>query len=114
MSRVRREPNPQWTATLLALGERLHDLRRAAGLTQTELAGRLGRTGAAAKSGISQVEHGRYSGVSFNFVIDYVNACGADPAALCDVLNTYTSRPPLLFERTERRLAAALADSTDD
>jgi transcriptional regulator with XRE-family HTH domain len=113
MGRIRQEPNPQWSETLLALGRRLRDLRRAAGLTQSELAARLGRTGSAAKSGISQVEHGRYYGVTLNFVIDYVNACGADHTALRDILDAYTSRPPPLLELADQQLAAVLDGASD-
>jgi transcriptional regulator with XRE-family HTH domain len=91
------------------VGERLRQLRLQAGLTQTELALRMGRPGKSGKSYVCQIERGYMPGLTFNAVMDFLAACGADASAIKDIIDTYTERPPIPEERTRKQVAEAAA-----
>jgi transcriptional regulator with XRE-family HTH domain len=87
------------------VGARLGQLRRKAGLTQSEVALRMGRSGPSGKSYVCQIERGYMPGLTFNAVMDFLAACGADASAIKDIIDAYTRRPPIPEERTRIRVA---------
>jgi len=89
------------------VGARLRQLRLQAGLTQTEVASAMGRPGSSGKSYVCQIERGYMPGLTFNAVMDFLNACGADASAIVDVIDAYTKRPPIPEERTRKQVAEA-------
>jgi hypothetical protein len=48
-------------------------------------------------------------GLTFNAVMDFLHACGADVSAIEDIFDVYTSRPPIPEERTRKQVAEAAA-----
>jgi len=48
-------------------------------------------------------------GLTFNAVMDFLNACGAEAGAIKDIFDAYTSRPPIPEERTRKLVAEAAA-----
>ena len=91
------------------VGVRLRQLRRQAGLTQYDVALRMGRPGPSGKSYVCQIERGYMPGLTFNAVMDFLNACGANVSAIADIIDAYTSRPPIPEERTRKQVAEAAA-----
>jgi transcriptional regulator with XRE-family HTH domain len=89
------------------VGARLRQIRREAGLTQTALAFRMCRPGPSGKSYVCQIERGYMSGLTFNAVMDFLAACGADATAIKDIIDTYTKRPPIFEEQTRKQVAEA-------
>jgi len=65
------------------------------------------RPGPSGKSYVCQIERGYMPGLTFNAVMDFLNACGADVTAIEDIFDAYTSRPPIPEERTRRQVAEA-------
>jgi transcriptional regulator with XRE-family HTH domain len=91
------------------VGARLRQLRRKAGLTQAEVALRMGRPGPSGKSYVCQIERGYMPGLTFNAVMDFLKACGANVSAIADIIDAYTRRPPIPEERTRKLVAEAAA-----
>jgi len=91
------------------IGARLRQLRLDAGLTQTDVAIRMCRPGPSGKSYVCQIERGYMPGLTFNAVMDFLSACGADATAVKDIIDAYTKRPPILEERTRKEVAEAAA-----
>jgi len=89
------------------VGVRLRQLRRQAGLTQYDVALRMGRPGPSGKSYVCQIERGYMPGLTFNAVMDFLNACGANVSAIADIIDAYTSRPPISEERARKQVAEA-------
>jgi transcriptional regulator with XRE-family HTH domain len=89
------------------VGVRLRQLRLEAGLTQSEVALRMGRPGSSGKSYVCQIERGYMPGLTLNAVMDFLNACGADASAIKDTIDAYTKRPPIPEERTRKQVAEA-------
>lgn len=89
------------------LGARLRQLRLQAGLTQTDVASRMGRPGPSGKSYVCQIERGYMPGLTFNAVVDFLSACGANVSAIADIMDAYTKRPTLHEERTRKQVAEA-------
>jgi transcriptional regulator with XRE-family HTH domain len=89
------------------VGARLRQLRLKAGLTQSEVALRMGRPGPSGKSHVCQVERGYMPGLTLNAVMDFLSACGANVTAIADIIDAYTSRPPIPEERTRKQVAEA-------
>ena len=54
-----------------------------------------------------QIERGYMPGLTFNAVMDFLAACGADASAIKDIFDAYTKRPPILEERTRKQVAEA-------
>jgi hypothetical protein len=48
-------------------------------------------------------------GLTFNAVMDFLNACGAGVSAIEDILDACTKRPPIPEERTRRQVAEVTA-----
>ena len=91
------------------LGLRLRELRKHAGLTQRELALRLGRTGPGGKSYVCRIERGDYPGLGLHVLGGFLLACGARPENITDIVAAYCARPPIPEERTRKQVAAAAA-----
>jgi transcriptional regulator with XRE-family HTH domain len=89
------------------VGVRLRQIRRKAGLTQTDVASAMGRPGPSGKSYVCQIERGYMPGLTFNAVMDFLAACGADASAIKDIIDAYTTRPPIAEERTRKQVAEA-------
>ncbi len=87
------------------VGARLRQLRLEAGLTQSAAAIRMGRTGPAGKSYMCQIERGYMPGLTFNAVMDFLAACGADARAIKDIIDARTKRAPIPEERTRKQVA---------
>jgi transcriptional regulator with XRE-family HTH domain len=81
------------------LGRRLAELRKAAGMSQAELAVRMGRNGRKFQPYICQLEKGRIPYPSINLLADYLRACGRSFADITAVLDAYTSQPPVPEKR---------------
>ena len=92
------------------VGTRLRQLRLRAGLTQAEVALRMCRPGPSGKSYVCQIERGYIPGLTFNAVMDFLSACGANVTAIEDIIDAYTKRPPIPEERTRKRVAEAAVD----
>ncbi len=92
-----------------ALGRRLARIRRQAGMTQTQLAARLPGTNRGWQQAVSRFEQGRAGRPSLRFILDYLRACGQHIGAVMDVLDEYTSRPPVLEERAKQAVLDAVA-----
>jgi hypothetical protein len=48
-------------------------------------------------------------GLTFNAVMDFLAACGADVSAIKDIVDAYTKRPSIPEERTRKQIAEAAA-----
>ena len=103
--------SPDSDAALLPkeVGARLRQLRLEAGLTQSDVALRMCRPGPSGKSYVCQIERGYMPGLTFNTVMDFLAACGADATAIKDIIDAYTKRPPIFEERTRKQVAEAAA-----
>ena len=89
------------------VGARLRQLRLQAGLTQADVALRMCRPGPSGKSYVCQIERGYMPGLTFNAVMDFLSACGADVNAIKDIIDAYTKRPPVSEERIRKQVAEA-------
>jgi transcriptional regulator with XRE-family HTH domain len=92
-----------------ALGRRLAGIRREAGLTQAQLAARLLGTNRGWQQAVSRFEQGKAGQQSLFFILDYLRACGKALVAVTDVLDEYTSLPPVLDQRAKRAVLDATA-----
>jgi len=92
------------------LGRRLAELRRAAGMSQAELALRMGRNGRKFQPYICQLEKGRVPYPSVNLVADYLRACGRGFADVAAVLDAYASQPPVPEKRGDLAVREEVAD----
>jgi len=91
------------------LGRRLAEIRRAAGLTQAQLAARLSGTNRGWQQAVSRFEQGKAGRQSLFFILDYLRACGKGLGAVMDVLDEYTSLPPVLEQRAKQAVLDATA-----
>jgi transcriptional regulator with XRE-family HTH domain len=92
------------------LGRRLAQIRREAGLTQAQLAARLGGTNRGWQQAVSRFEQGKAGQQSLSFILDYLRVCGKGLGAVFDVLDEYTSRPTVLELRAKQALLDATAE----
>ncbi len=92
-----------------ALGRRLAEIRREAGLTQTQLAARLRGTNRGWQQAVSRFEQGKAGHQSLSFILDYLRACGKGLGAAMDLLDEYTSLPPVLEQRAKQAVLDAIA-----
>lgn len=95
---------------VLALGQRLRELRKQAGLTQAQVALLMGKTGPGGKSHVSQIERGRLPYLTIDSVVDYLRATQQSIAKLADIFDTATRPSPAL----RQRLLGMLASATED
>jgi len=91
------------------LGMRLAEIRREAGLTQAQLAARLRGTNRGWQQAVSRFEQGKAGQQSLFFILDYLRACGKGLGAVMDVLDGYTSLPPVLEQRAKQAVLDATA-----
>ena len=91
------------------LGRRLAGIRREAGLTQVKLAARLPGTNRGWQQAVSRFEQGKAGQQSLFFILDYLRACGKGLGAVMDVLDEYTSLPPVLEQRAKQAVLDATA-----
>jgi transcriptional regulator with XRE-family HTH domain len=91
------------------LGLRLRKLRKQAGLTQGELALRLGRTGRGGKSYVCRIERGGFPGLGFHVLGGFLEACGAEPESIADAVAGYLARPLIPEEPTRQQVADVAA-----
>ena len=85
------------------LGALLRELRREAGLKQSELAALMGRKGKGAHALISRMEKGACPDLAFRLVADYLRACRASISSIADIVNSYTAQPTVVEKQgTER------------
>jgi transcriptional regulator with XRE-family HTH domain len=85
------------------MGSWLREFRAAAGLTQDEVATRLGLVGKGKRSKVSAIEAGRVANPGFMTIIGYLLACGTPVGRFCDRFNTLGLLlvDPATFEDTE-------------
>lgn len=81
--------------TVAELGPRLRELRRRAGLTQTELADRMGLTCDGREMIVYRLERGRTGNPGVGTVARYLRACRGGFVDVLDVLDRYTRQPPI-------------------
>jgi transcriptional regulator with XRE-family HTH domain len=91
------------------LGLRLRELRKRAGMTQSGLALRLGRTGPGGKSYVCRIERGDFPGLGLQVVGRFLAACGVGMRDIAVVLDGYTSLPPVLEQRAKQAVLDATA-----
>ena len=91
------------------LGRRLAEIRRKAGLTQAQLAARLRGTNQGWQQAVSRFEQGKAGQQSLSFILDYLRVCGKSLGAVMDVLDEYTSLPPVLEQRAKQAVLDATA-----
>jgi len=80
-----------------------------AGLTQGEVALRLGRAGPGGKSYVCRIERGGFPGLGFHVLGGFLQACGAGPDSITDTVAWYFGRPSAFEERTRKQVAEAAA-----
>ncbi len=68
------------------LGARLRELRKTAGLSQTEVAKRMGRKGRSSFNIVSRLELGRMPRPGLGLISDYLKACNAGFSDIVDLL----------------------------
>jgi transcriptional regulator with XRE-family HTH domain len=104
----------------LEMGNRLRALRQRAGLTQKQVAQRMGLTGEQAYKLVWRLESGRGRDPSIGTIARFLKACGARWYQFCDVLEPVeTAEVPmpeaakeLLSERAIERAEAAAREET--
>ncbi len=101
--------NPDWLKFIRRLGLRLRELRKLAGLTQSELALRLGKTGRDGRSYVCRIERGDFPGLGFHVLGGFLQACGAEPESIADIFAEYFAHPLIPEERTRQQVAAVAA-----
>jgi transcriptional regulator with XRE-family HTH domain len=97
-----------WTE---AMGRRLAELRKRAGLTQAELARESGDAGAARRAQFARLERPGKTGASpeFGLVAEYLRACRASVEDIVDLLDGYTGRPTVREARARSAVKRATA-----
>jgi transcriptional regulator with XRE-family HTH domain len=90
------------------LGKRLRSLRKHAGLSQGELAERMGRKAGHGQSTVSLLEAGVFPYPSLALVADYLRACRARFDDILDLLNEYAELPPVPEAKTRKAIAVAI------
>jgi transcriptional regulator with XRE-family HTH domain len=89
------------------LGQRLRELRLAAGLTQQKLAVAMGSQRKGNHTVVSRLENGRMANPGIGLVADYLRACRASFADILDVLDRYTARQTVIEVETQKALVKA-------
>ena len=90
------------------LRARLRQLRKRRGLTLRAMAVLMDRQSPGAHAQLSRLERGKMPFPPFNFIVDYLRACGAGFGDLLDLLNPHTSRRPVLKEKGDAAVAMLL------
>lgn len=89
------------------LGRRLRELRLESGLTQGDLALRMGYPTPAMRIWVSKAERGKTPNVSARMLAAWLRALRAGVGDLADVFDRFTSRPTVVEERERQRLGLA-------
>jgi transcriptional regulator with XRE-family HTH domain len=105
MRRRPRAKDEQWRKALVRLGARLRQLRKEAGLNQSELAVRFGSIGPGGKSYVSQIEHGRMPYLRLGAVLEYLRACRRSLDAILDITKEWTDQPTAADQSVRQALA---------
>ena len=95
------------TGFVSALGARLREIRRGAGLSQVELAHMIGQK-PSYNAHLSQLERGQVPSPSLVLVADYLRACRVSFEDLQAVLGRYTDQPPVREPRVREKVIAEL------
>ncbi len=90
------------------LRARLRQLRERRGLSLRAMAVLMDRESPGAHAQLSRLERGKMPYPTFNFVADYLRACGAGFEDLLDLLKPHTSQPPVLREKADAAVAELL------
>jgi transcriptional regulator with XRE-family HTH domain len=90
------------------LRARLRQLRERRGLSLRAMAVLMDRQSAGAHAQLSRLERGAMAYPPFNFIADYLRACGAGFEDLLDLLKPHTSQPPVLKEKADVAVAELL------
>jgi len=109
MDTRRHSSKSEWVDCARLLGLRLRELRKRAGLTQSQVAEYFGRTGPGGKSWVCQLEKGGLHEVGLNEVVVLLRACGSGMRDIVAVLDAYTSLPPVLEQRAKQAVLDATA-----
>ncbi len=75
------------------LGQRLRSLRIRAGLSQQQVASRMGRRGKGAHTIVGNLELARIKYPTLGLVADFLRACRANLSDIADIIDQYTSQP---------------------
>jgi len=94
--------------TSSALTARLKVLRRQAGLSQRELARRMGRQGSNCHNLVSRLERGKVRYPSLALVADYLRGCRARFDDILDLLNEYAAQPPVPEVEAKKAIGVAI------
>ena len=90
------------------LRARLRQLRERRGLSLRAMAVLMDRQSAGAHAQLSRLERGAMPYPPFNFIVDYLRACGAGFEDLLDLLKPHTSQAPVLREKADAAVAELL------
>jgi len=90
------------------LRARLRQLRERRGLSLRAMAVLMDRESPGAHAQLSRLERGAMPYPPFNFIVDYLRACGAGFEDLLDLLKPYTSQAPVLREKADAAVAELL------
>jgi len=90
------------------LRARLRQLRERRGLSLRAMAVLMDRQSRGAHAQLSRLERGAMPYPSFNFIVDYLRACGAGFEDLLDLLKPHTSQPPVLKQKGDVAVAELL------
>jgi transcriptional regulator with XRE-family HTH domain len=90
------------------LRARLRQLRVRRGLSLRAMAVLMDRQSPGAHAQLSRLERGAMPYPPFNFIVDYLRACGAGFEDLLDLLKPHTSQPPILRQKADAAVAEIL------
>jgi transcriptional regulator with XRE-family HTH domain len=81
------------------LGQELRALRVRAGLSQQQVALRMGRKGKGAHTLVGNLERARVKHPTLGLVADFLRACRAKLSDIADIIDQYTSQPLVAEKR---------------
>ena len=88
---------------------RLRELRKKAGLTQAEVARRMGKPGKTGRSLVSMLEAGQIPNPTIGRIGDHLRACQSSFDEVVQLLNRYTSRKTVIDEQGRKGVEKSLA-----
>jgi transcriptional regulator with XRE-family HTH domain len=95
------------------LAARLREVRLGAGLSQSQLAMLMGRTGKGAWTVVARLEKGRATYPSVGLLSDFLRGCRADFDAISDLLNEYCRQPVLPEQLALAQVTRMVAELPD-
>jgi transcriptional regulator with XRE-family HTH domain len=75
------------------LGQRLRSLRLRAGVSQEQVAARMGRKGKGAHTMVGNLERARVKNPTLGLIADFLRACRARMSDIADIVDRYTNQP---------------------